>query len=263
MSSQNPSPRSRRRIAGERKSARPATGTATRRDVAEEVPVEPEQPSRPTIAPAAPPERAAAPGTPESRAAEPESEPDSAPDSAPESGEAAGGPARPVPWPVMVALGLVAVVLLALAAGPFVDGMGWQDYRTVQAQADLDQARRQAPAAAERAAEAILSYDYKTLEADRDAAAALMTPRYRKQYLDTFDSLVTDAAKERKAHVEANVRASGVSQAGADRVEVLLFVNQTTTSTANSGEPQTALNRVMFSMVRTGGAWRVDDITSY
>jgi Mce-associated membrane protein len=40
-------------------------------------------------------------------------------------------------------------------------------------------------------------------------------------------------------------------------------VNQTTTSTANSGEPQTALNRVMFSMVREGDTWRVDDITSY
>jgi Mce-associated membrane protein len=163
----------------------------------------------------------------------------------------------------MVVLALVAVVLLVLAVGPFVVGMGWQDYRAVQAQTEIDSARRQAPAAAERAATAILSYDYKTLEADRDAAAAFMTPGYRKQYLDTFDSLVMDAAKERKAHVEANVRASGVSQAGADRVEVLLFVNQTTTSTANSGEPQTALNRVMFSMVRSDGTWRVDDITSY
>jgi Mce-associated membrane protein len=253
MSSQNPSPRARRRIAGERKSARPATGAATRPEVTEEAPVEPEQPARPAGAPARPPEPGAA--TPESQVAATESDA--------RAGRDAGGPARPVPWPVMAALALMAVVLLVLAAGPFVDGMGWQDYRTVQAQGDLDQARRQAPAAAERAAEAILSYDYKSLEADRDAAAALMTPRYRKQYLDTFDSLVTDAAKERKAHVEASVRASGVSQAGADRVEVLLFVNQTTTSTANSGEPQTALNRVMFSMVRSGGAWRVDDITSY
>ena len=67
---------------------------------------------------------------------------------------------------------------------------------------------------------------------------------------------------QRKAHVEASVRASGVTAAGADRVEVLLFVNQTTTSTANSGEPQTALNRVIFSMVRQGDTWRVDDITS-
>ncbi|MGN6577726.1 MAG: hypothetical protein ACTHKG_18795 [Nocardioides sp.] len=251
MSSQNPSPRARRRIAGERKSARPVAAPASPEEA--ETSVEQEQPAS---SPAAPPPPAPAPAPPESRAAEPRP-------AEPEPAQSAGAAARPVPWPVMAALALLAVVLLVLAAGPFIDGMGWQDYRTVQAQAEIDQARRQAPAAAERAAEAILSYDYKTLEADRDAAAALMTPSYRKQYLDTFDSLVMDAAKERKAHVEANVRASGVSQAGADRVEVLLFVNQTTTSTANSGEPQTALNRVMFSMVRSGGAWRVDDITSY
>ncbi len=251
MSSQNSSPRARRRIAGERKGARPETAPA--RDVAEEAPVEPGPATRPTSAPVPPPQTAASPAPREGREGRAE----------PEPVEAAAGPARPVPWPVMAALALVALLLLVLAAGPFVDGMGWQDFRTVQAQGELDQARRQAPAAAERAAAAILSYDYKSLEADRDAAAAFMTPRYRKQYLDTFDSLVTDAAKERKAHVEANVRASGVSQAGADRVEVLLFVNQTTTSTANSGEPQTALNRVMFAMVRSGDAWRVDDITSY
>jgi Mce-associated membrane protein len=200
--------------------------------------------------------------TPEAAAEPTAAGPDTAPAPA-GTAEPASDAGRAVPWPVMVVLALVAVVLLVLAVGPFVDGMGWQDYRAVQAQAEIDQARRQAPAAAERAASAILSYDYKTLAADRDAAAAFMTPDYRKQYLDTFDSLVMDAAKERKAHVEANVRASGVSQAGADRVEVLLFVNQTTTSTANSGEPQTALNRVMFSMVRSDGTWRVDDITSY
>jgi Mce-associated membrane protein len=163
----------------------------------------------------------------------------------------------------MAALALVAVVLLVLAVGPFVDGMGWKDYREVSAQSDVDQARRTAPAAAERAAEAILAYDYKSLEADRDAAAQFMTPTYRKKYLDTFDALVMKAAVERKAHVEADVRASGVSAAGADRVEVLLFVNQATTSTANGGEKQTALNRVLFAMVRQGDTWRVDDITSY
>jgi hypothetical protein len=44
---------------------------------------------------------------------------------------------------------------------------------------------------------------------------------------------------------------------------VLLYVNQTTRSTANGGEPQVALNRVQLSMVRSGGTWLVDDITSY
>ena len=35
------------------------------------------------------------------------------------------------------------------------------------------------------------------------------------------------------------------------------------TGTANGGEPQQALNRVMFSMKRDDGSWKVDNITSY
>ena len=62
---------------------------------------------------------------------------------------------------------------------------------------------------------------------------------------------------------EAEVKASGVAHADADRVNVLLYVNQSTTSTANSGQPQVALNRVQLSMVRQGGTWLVNDITSY
>lgn len=232
MSTQNPNPpRPRRRIAGERKGARPVVTTesvdapADRTETAD------------LTKPAAP-------------ATQPSPEP-----AAVDTAES-----RPVPWPVLAGLGLVAVVLLVLAVGPFVDGMGWQDYKTASEQSKVDSARRTAPAVAERAAAAILAYDYKSLESDRNAAASYMTSDYRKQYLDTFDGLVLKLAVKQKARVEASVRASGVSAAGADRVEVLLFVNQTTTSTANSGEPQTALNRVVFSMVRQGESWRVDDI---
>jgi Mce-associated membrane protein len=63
--------------------------------------------------------------------------------------------------------------------------------------------------------------------------------------------------------VEAEVKGSGVSHADPDRVNVLVYVNQTTVSTANGGQPQLALNRAMFSMVRQGDRWLVDDITSY
>jgi Mce-associated membrane protein len=235
MSTQNPNgPRPRRRIAGERKGQRA-------------VPVS-EAPESPEAEPARPVDLGNQPADVPPAAAVRE---------APEEPARSG---RPVPWPVMVGLAVLAVVLLVVAAGPFVDGLGWKDYRDVAEQSDIDSARRTAPAAAERAAAAILAYDYKSLEADRDAAAQFMTEDYRKQYLDTFDGLVLELAVERKTRVEADVRASGVTAAGPDRVEVLLFVNQTTTSTANSGEPQTALNRVVFSMVRQGESWRVDDI---
>ncbi len=125
------------------------------------------------------------------------------------------------------------------------------------------EATRSAPAAAERASAAILSYGYQSLDADEKAAERYMTSAYKKKYADTFDRLVRPNASKVKAKVEAEVKASGVAHADADRVNVLLYVNQTTTSTANSGEPQVALNRVQLSMVEVDGTWLVDDITSY
>ena len=236
MSSSTPNPR-RRRIAGERKTTpRPAdqapeTGDAT-----------------PPPSPSAPP-----------AAATPVSLSKDAADARPTSTR------RPAPPRLMVGVAAAAVVLLLTALGLalLVDGTGWGDWKRVQEHDQVTDAIRTAPGAAEQAAATILAYDYESLEADRDAAAALMTPEYRKEYVDTFDDLVLEAARERKAQVEADVRASGVSAAGPDRVEVLLFVNQTTISTANSGEPQTALNRVVLAMEKVDGAWRVDDITSY
>jgi len=98
---------------------------------------------------------------------------------------------------------------------------------------------------------------------DEKAAERYMTPAYKKKYADTFNRLVKPNATKLKAKVEAEVKASGVAHADADRVNVLLYVNQTTRSTANSGEPQVALNRVQLSMVKQGGTWLVNDITSY
>lgn len=173
------------------------------------------------------------------------------------------GPGRAVRLWVLAGLAVVALLLVCLAAGPFVPGLGLGAVRDARTQQGVEEARRTAPAAAERAALTILAYDYRDLEADRDAAAALMTPGYRADYLETFDGTVLEAAADVKARVSAEVGASGTALAEPDRAEVLLFVNQTTMSTANP-DPQVALNRVMLTLERQGdGTWLVDDITSY
>lgn len=245
-SNQNPTPRPRRRIAGERKSARPETVTAN------------------------PSGDAAGPGLETSPGTEPPTGPESHP-GAPSSPAATSSgpgdsPARRrgrVRTPVLAALGALALALVLVATtGVGVAGLGIQDVRTVQHQQELDRAGRTAVAAGERAAAAILAYNHKTLEADRDAASRYMTPEYREKYLDTFQ-LVLDNAPQRRTVVQADVRASGVVHAESERVNVLLFVNQTTTSTANAGEPQMALNRVVMEMARDGDTWLVDDITTY
>lgn len=177
--------------------------------------------------------------------------------------DVAGG--RGVPIAALAALALLAAVAVGGASyvGARYQSAAADDARTTAYERSLEQA----PAAAERAATAILSYDYESLDADRDAASRFLTPAYKDDYVTTFDSLVKESATQTKANVEATVLASSAMlQAGdqdPDRVPVLLFVDQTTVSTANSGEPGVALNRVRLDLVRVDGTWLVDGITSY
>lgn len=210
-----------------------------------------EPPGRTPAAPAADP--AAAPAR---KPPPPPPSPDEAP---PARAGSRGSGLRPVPLPVVAVLGVLAAVLVGLGA-----------YFALQARqaADYQEALDRAPAAAERAAVAVLSYDHESLRADRDAAARFLTSDYRKEYLDTFDRLVTESATETRATVEAQVLASSTvvvpsGEDNPDEVPVLLFVNQTTTSTAGGGEPSTALNRVRLDMRNVDGTWLVDGITSY
>ncbi len=260
MSSQNPrNPRVRRRIAGERRPTRPdELDAATEAADTTEPPGAPAGPER--HGPAHTPVRQAEPGpvrAPVAPYGADTTEPaggttPSAQETAPREG---AGPS----WPVIAAIGAVALLLVVAAA---VLGLGTWSYPEVREQDKVDAATRTAPATAERAAVAILSYDYKSLDADKKAAERYLTPSFEKKYAKSM-KLVDQNAPRLHAKVEAEVKGSGVSHADPDRVNVLVYVNQTTVSTANGGQPQLALNRAMFSMVRQGDRWLVDDITSY
>jgi Mce-associated membrane protein len=241
-------PQSRRRIAGERRPSRPGLdqdGSTTVEEppgagVTTEASTVRHEQVPPADAPASVPAPAPV-GAPPPRAS---------------AAPAGGGPS----WLVVGVLGVLALALVATAV---VLGLVTWSYREVRHDDAVDQASRTAPAAAERAASTILSYSYTSLSADEKAAARLMTAAYRAKYTRSFTRLVEPNAPKLHAKVTAEVKASGVSHADPDRVDVLVYVNQTTVSTANSGEPQVALNRAMFKMEKVGGDWLVDDITSY
>jgi Mce-associated membrane protein len=127
--------------------------------------------------------------------------------------------------------------------------------------AAITSALREAPVQAETAAVRALGFDYKTLQDDADEAKTFMTPQYAGQFQKTVDELLRSPADQRKAHVEADVKASGVVDATASKVDVMLFVDQTSQTTLQS-EPQTYLNRVVFTMVKSGDQWLVDDVTA-
>jgi Mce-associated membrane protein len=161
---------------------------------------------------------------------------------------------------VALALALtIMVTLVALGAFGLLGNTGVPD---VQRAEDTQVAAESAPSVAERAAEAILAYDHGNIDADQDSAQRFMTSSFAEEYATTFEQTVKPAARTYRAQVEAEVHGSSVVRAAQDRVRVLLFVDQTTRSTAHE-RPQVALNRVEFDMVLRDGEWLVDDISSY
>jgi Mce-associated membrane protein len=150
--------------------------------------------------------------------------------------------------------GLLVIALAALSA------FGLVAYR-VRAGAALETARDQASAAAQHDAVAILSYDYRHLDANFAAARKTLTGSFARDYRATTSSLVRPGAQQYHVVVKAEVAANSVVSATATKVVVLLFVNQTTTSTRLTG-PRVDLNRVRLTLVKVDGNWLVNNVVA-
>lgn len=197
---------------------------------------------------------------PERRAAydatlEPEPTPEPTPEPDPEgeltrAADAEPAPARGGTVPGWLLAGLaVLVVLLAVATGYLL---------TQPSDDDIADGASQAQGAAERAATVVLAYDYRTLDQDQQEAGALMTSSYRTKYDDLFTQIAANAP-DLKVVVTADVVASGLVRVGADRVQVLVFVNRPTTR-ADDAEPVVYRDQVVMTMVESDGTWLVDDM---
>ncbi len=156
----------------------------------------------------------------------------------------------------LLALLTVAAVVLAVVLG-----------LRVRTDARVADARDEAPAAAERAAKAVLAYDYRTLPADRKRASSFLTPSFRTTYLKNFSLLekqkdgTPGAAIQTKTVVTASVLGSGVMDAEDGVVRVLVYVNQVSKKPAK--DPQIFQNRVAMTMEKVENRWLVDDLKSY
>ena len=125
----------------------------------------------------------------------------------------------------------------------------------------VEQARTAALAAAEAHAVDLLSYDYRHLDRDFARAGKALTGSFADDYATTTKKVVRPTALEVKAVVTAEVAASSVVRASQNQVVVLLFVNQTTTSTRVEG-PKVDLNRVRLTMTRVDGDWLVSKVVA-
>ena len=115
--------------------------------------------------------------------------------------------------------------------------------------------------ALEAAAEATTraySYSWKTLAEDRAAARALMTREMQRRYDRTMAGVGTSSRTDRTV-VSAEVVESALVTATSSYARVLLFVNQATDGDSLD-EPLLDLDRVLVTLVRDDGAWRLDEL---
>lgn len=118
----------------------------------------------------------------------------------------------------------------------------------------LAEARREALQAASTATEAILSYDYRTLDADLARATGFMTPAYRSQFRALAGELQRRTRVTRLA-TAATVLHAGLQGITDDQARALLFVEQLTSTEGGIGvSSRTAL---VLTLQRTEAGWLV------
>jgi Mce-associated membrane protein len=111
--------------------------------------------------------------------------------------------------------------------------------------------RRALIAAAEAAVEATLGYDYRTLDQDVIQSRTLMTPAFRRSY-DSFVDRLRATAQERHARASATVVDAAVIGSTASRASVLVFVDQSLSTSAGRNDSGSS---AVLTLASRQGRW--------
>ena len=157
----------------------------------------------------------------------------------------------------------VLVVVAAAVLGWLVLGAGGTDGLTTSAESsDATVASADTKATvldvATDATTRAYSYSWETLGEDRTAARALMTRDMQRRYDRTMAGVGTSSRTDHTV-VSAEVVESALVTTTSSYARVLLFVNQTTEGDTLE-EPLLDLDRVLVTLVRDDGEWRLDEL---
>ena len=114
--------------------------------------------------------------------------------------------------------------------------------------------------AAAEAAARVYGYSWKTLADDKAAARAVLTGDMPAQYDRTMAGVATSSSRDHTI-VSATVVGTGVVTSSSSDARVLVFVNRSTTGD-DVDTPSLDLDRVLVTLVRTGGHWLVSELDS-
>ena len=150
------------------------------------------------------------------------------------------------------AIGLgAAVLLLAGATGVALTDPSGQEAQT-----------RAATSTARASIEQMLSYNYKTIDAQAARIEGLLTGPFKGEFTQAMDKDIKPLAVKNKTVVQARVSDVGVMEQSDGRVKVLAFVNQATVG-ADATKPAIDQNRVIATMTRVGDRWLVSQVQAF
>jgi Mce-associated membrane protein len=155
-------------------------------------------------------------------------------------------------WRLSVVLPVALLAVSAVAAA----SVYWFLFRPDQL-TDAN-AQQQVIAAAKEGTEAVLSYSPENLDQSLATAKSHLTGGFLAEYSTFTDEVVRPAVTQRGVKTEANVARAAVSQMDPGRAQVLIFVNQVTTSKERPS-PALATSSVMVTMVENGGRWLISE----
>lgn len=115
--------------------------------------------------------------------------------------------------------------------------------------------RNAAMSAGSDAAAQILSYSYKTFDADREKGEALVTGKAAEAYAQAMDE-VADKVATNKLTLKATVLSVGTVSVKEHQAKLLVFVD-TSTTREGSQRQQVQQSRLLMTLTRKDGDWTV------
>jgi len=156
------------------------------------------------------------------------------------------------PWRPAMVLPLALLLVSAVAAA----SVYWFLYRADRLTDTASQ--QQVIAAAREGTEAVLSYSSENLDKSLADAKSHLTGEFLDHYSKFTEDVVRPAVTQKGVKTEANVARAAVSEMHPGRAQVLVFVNQVTTS-KDRPSPALATSTVMVTMVESGGRWLISE----
>ncbi|SEK78399.1 hypothetical protein [Rhodococcus maanshanensis] len=150
-------------------------------------------------------------------------------------------------------VGLTAGVLVLAALAGF---LYFAEYRPDQ-RVD-DRARAEAQQAAADGAKALLTYTPETVFTDMAAARELLTGEFKDYHDRLAQRVIVPAATDKKITATATVTATGLTSMTDDSAEVLVFLDQSTT-TAEQQAPVDTRVGAEVGLRKVDGRWLISE----